>query len=109
MHDIVLEIFRQSGVAKGGIYENLVEMMLINNGWKPNYFLSEDGSKEIEFLISKDASVIPIEVKANRGSTNSLNYFLRDEKINYGIKLSSGNIGFQDKKLSLPLYMAMFI
>ena len=98
-----------SGAAKGGIYENLVEIMLINKGWKPNYYLSEDGSKEIEFLISKDASVIPIEVKANRGSTNSLNYFLRDEKINYGIKLSAGNIGFQDKKLSLPLYMAMFI
>lgn len=98
-----------SGAAKGGIYENLVENMLINNGYKPNYYISNDGSKEVEFLISKEASVIPIEVKANRGSTTSLNYFLKDEKINYGIKLSAGNIGFQDKKLSLPLYMTMFI
>ena len=98
-----------SGPAKGGIYENLVEIMLINNNWKPNYYLSDDGSKEIEFLISKDGSVIPIEVKANRGNTASLNYILKDENINYGIKLSAGNIGFQDKKLSLPIYMAMFI
>ena len=98
-----------TGSAKGGIYENLVEIMLTNNSWKPNYYLSEDGSKEIEFLISKEGSLLPIEVKASRGSTTSLNYFLRDDKINYGIKLSAGNIGFEDKKLSLPLYMAMFI
>ena len=97
------------GSTKGGIYENLVEIMLTNNGWKPNYYLSEDGSKEIEFIISKEGSLLPIEVKASRGSTTSLNSILKDDKINYGIKLSAGNIGFEDKKLSLPLYMAMFI
>ncbi len=39
MHDIVLEIFRQLGPTKVGIYENLVEIMLINNGWITNYYL----------------------------------------------------------------------
>ena len=33
---------------------------------------------EIEFLIDRDAEVIPIEVKSKNGATLSLNTFMKD-------------------------------
>ena len=64
---------------------------------------------EIEFLITVDTKVIPIEVKANNNSTISLNRLLEKDDIPFGYKLIFGNIGVNDKKIVLPLYMAMFI
>ena len=34
---------------------------------------------------------------------------IEDEKIPYGIKLIGGNLGETGKKITLPLYMAMFL
>lgn len=97
------------GNAKGGIYENLIADMLTKRGYKLNYYRTESGSIEIEFLISKEAKIVPIEVKANNGSTISLNEMLKKTAVPYGYKLISGNIGVNDKKIVLPLYMAMFL
>ncbi len=97
------------GPVKGGIYENLIADMLVKRGHQVNYYRSQNGSIEIEFLITKDAQVIPIEVKANNGSTRSLNEMLGRNEIPYGYKLISGNVGVNDKKIVLPLYMAMFL
>lgn len=98
-----------SGNAKGGIYENLIADMLTKRGYKLNYYRTDNGSVEVEFLISKDAKIIPIEVKANNGSTISLNEMLKRNDIPYGYKLISGNVGVNDKKIVMPLYMAMFL
>ena len=97
------------GNVKGGIYENLVIDILSKSGHKPSYYRNSDGSMEIEFLITVDTKVIPIEVKANNNSTISLNRLLEKDDIPCGYKLISGNIGVNDKKIVLPLYMAMFI
>ena len=97
------------GNVKGGIYENLILDMMSKRGYKLNYYRTDNGSVEIEFLITKDAQVIPIEVKAGNGSTISLNTLLAKDDIPYGYKLISGNVGVNDKKIVLPLYMAMFI
>lgn len=98
-----------TGDAKGGIYENLIADMLTKRGYKLNYYRTQNGSVEVEFLISKAAKIIPLEVKANNGSTNSLNELLKREDIPYGYKLISGNVGVNGKKIVLPLYMAMFL
>lgn len=97
------------GNVKGGIYENLILDMMSKRGYKLNYYRTDNGSTEIEFLMTKDAQVIPIEVKAGNGSTISLNTLLEKEEIPYGYKLISGNVGVNGKKIVLPLYMAMFI
>ena len=97
------------GNAKGGIYENLIADMLTKRGYKLNYYRTDNGSVEVEFLISKDAKIIPIEVKANNGSTVSLNEMLKRTDIPYGYKLISGNVGVNEKKIVMPLYMAMFL
>ena len=98
-----------AGPVKGGIYENLIADMLVKRGHQVNYYRNQNGSIEIEFLITKEAQVIPIEVKANNGSTRSLNEMLGRNEIPYGYKLISGNVGVNDKKIVLPLYMAMFL
>ena len=97
------------GNVKGGIYENLVLDILSKSSHKLHYYRTDNGSVEIEFLITKDAQIIPIEVKAGNGSTISLNTLLEKTDIPYGYKLISGNVGVNGKKIVMPLYMAMFI
>ena len=98
-----------TGPAKGGIYENLVFDMLIKRGFILNYFKNENNTQEIEFIFAKDNHVIPIEVKSKHGSTLSLNNFIAMYKPPCAYKLISGNIGVNDEKITLPLYMAMFL
>lgn len=94
---------------KGGIYENIVADILVKAGRDLHYWINDKGNIEIEFLLEKDASVVPVEVKAKRGSTASLNKLLEQDNVRYGYKLSAGNIGVTGKKITLPLYMAMFL
>lgn len=98
-----------TGPAKGGIYENLVFDMLIKRGFSLNYFKNDKNTQEIEFLYAKDGSVIPIEVKSKNGATVSLNHFIEEYHPPYAYKLISGNMGVNDTKITMPLYMAMFI
>lgn len=97
------------GPVKGGIYENLVFDMLIKRGFSLNYFKNDKNTQEIEFIYVKDGSVIPIEVKSKNGATISLNNFIKEYAPPYAYKLTSGNLGVNETKITLPLYMAMFI
>lgn len=64
---------------------------------------------EIEFLLERQAEIIPVEVKAKKGSSRSLNEILKREDISSGYKLTSQNAGISGKKITLPLYMAPFL
>lgn len=97
------------GPMKGGIYENVVADMLIKAGRDLHYWMNDKGNIEIEFLLEKEASVVPVEVKAKRGATASLNKLLEQDDMKYGYKLSAGNIGVSGKKITLPLYMALYL
>lgn len=98
-----------SGPIKGGIYENLICDILTKRGYKLHYYKNENNTQEIEFLITKNSQVIPVEVKAGNGSSISLNNFIIEFKPPYSYKLINGNVGVNDSKITLPLYMAMFI
>ena len=50
-----------------------------------------------------------MEIKAGRNTTASLNRILEQDNIPYGYKLSSQNVGTAGKKITLPLYMLMFL
>lgn len=97
------------GPMKGGIYENVVADMLAKAGRDLHYWMNDKGNVEIEFLLEKDVHVVPVEVKAKRGSTASLNRALDRDDVLIGYKLSAGNIGVSGKKVTLPLYMAMYL
>lgn len=98
-----------SGPAKGGIYENLVCDILTKRGDKPHIYKNDSNTKELEFFITQNSKVIPIEVKAGNSASISLNNFISTYKPPYVYKLITGNIGFNETKITLPLYMAMFI
>lgn len=98
-----------TGPAKGGIYENLVFDMLVKRGFTLNYYKNDRSTQEIEFLFARDGHVIPIEVKSKNGTTLSLNKFIDEYAPPYAYKLTSGNLGVNGAKITLPLYMAIFI
>ncbi len=97
------------GPMKGGFYENIVADMLTKAGADLHYWMNDKGNIEIEFLLEQDARVVPVEVKARRGSTASLNTFLERDDIERGYKLTSGNLGIAGKKITAPLYMAPYL
>lgn len=97
------------GNAKGGIYENLISEMLIKLGYTLHYYKTENSSMEIEFIIEKNGTIIPVEVKAGNADTPSLNSFLEKFHSIYAIKLIDGNLGTSENKLVLPHFMAMFL
>ena len=97
------------GNAKGGIYENLISEMPIKLGYTLHYYKTANSSMDIEFIIQKEGTVIPVEVKAGNADTPSLNRFLEKVHSIYAIKLIGGNLGTSENKLVLPHFMAMFL
>lgn len=97
------------GPAKGGVYESLIADILIKRGEELYYYKKEDSSLEIEFVLERDCKPVPVEVKAKKGSTRSLNELLKLEQVEKGYKLTAQNTEVIDKKITLPLYMAIVI
>ena len=96
------------GPVKGGIYENLIACMLMQKGDPLYFYKPDENDQEIEFIISRNAQAVPIEVKAKRGETISLNSFIERRKPAVAYKLIDGNVGKADQKITIPHYMAMF-
>jgi hypothetical protein len=109
--DMNAEIYGNTlkGPAKGGIYENLIADILLKKGIPLNYYKPSESRQEIEFLLTERGCIIPLEVKSKNGKTLSLDEFIRRFDPPYALKLVSGNIGVNDKKVTMPHYMAMFL
>ena len=98
------------GETKGGLYEALVADMLFKNGHETLYFRkNEQATFEIEFLMETKDGIVPVEVKASNTRSKSLDRMLEHADIPYGYKLTGGNMGRSGKKITMPLYMAMFL
>lgn len=97
------------GPAKGGIYESLVADILAKRGEELYYYKKEDSTLEIEFILERNCKLVPVEVKARKGSTRSLNELLKMDNIERGYKLTAQNTGVVEKKITLPLYIATII
>ena len=114
-YDINVKILEDSfdkaaGYVRGGLYEALIAEMLWKSGHHDLYFRKDSkGTFELEFLIEENGDVIPVEVKAKNSRSKSLDHALEREEIPYGYKLISGNEGVSGKKITLPLYMAMYL
>ena len=113
MHDFSLKAAvvdnTLNGPMKGGLYENIVACTLASKGVPLRYWISSNTKYEIEFLVDWQGAVVPVEVKAGRGSTASLNRMLERDDVPLGYKLIDGNVGRDGKKVTLPLWMAMFL
>ncbi len=90
--------------ARGLPAENYVAEQLISKGYKL-YYWESDGKAEVDFIICKNNSVVPIEVKsADNVRARSLKIFVDKYSPSYSIRVSSRNFGFENKIKSIPLY-----
>ena len=94
---------------KGVITGNYVANELQTNGINL-YYWAKNQVAEIDFLIDTSKGVIPIEVKANENKkSKSLNYFMKENKINFAIRISANNFGFENNIKSVHLYAVFCI
>ena len=97
---------------KGAIYENIVADMLVKEGYNLYFYKNTKGTTEMDFFIRDKDSLIPVEVKANDGSTISLNKLIENKKfkdIKYGIKLGYKNIGYNGKFYTFPYFLTFLL
>lgn len=70
------------------------------------FWTRERGAAEVDYLIARKGSVIPIEVKAGKwGRLKSIQQFLEEKEAPFGIKLSTEPLRKKGQLLSAPLYM----
>lgn len=110
-------LFDKLGINEGMIMENIVAQMLRGRG-RTLYFYSHsdtdnrENHMEIDFLISQNKKITPIEVKsAGYQRHTSLDKFMKKFKGRYNQPyiLYTKDVMEKDGILHLPVYMAMFL
>lgn len=67
--------------------------------------LSRGAQAEVDYILVKNAKVVPVEVKAGTtGSMKSMYQFMSDKQLAYGIRTSLENFGALEKIDIIPLY-----
>ncbi len=100
------------GVYKGALYENVVGEALVKSGYGLYYYKREDSTLEEDFFVRTMRNLIPVEVKATNGRAKSLKELIRSDKyedIQYGIKFTGGNIGFENDIYTFPYFLAFLL
>ena len=108
-------LFDKLDINEGMIMENVVAQMLRVSGHSLYFYSRSDAQRrenhmEIDFLITKNKKVCPIEVKSgNYRSHSSLDKFCKKFSKNIGEKyiLYTKDVMIKDGIIHLPLYMAM--
>ena len=100
----------------GYVYENVVSQMLIAAGRKLYYHTwptpSGKHNYEIDFLLSRQAKICPIEVKSSTSNVHtSIDEFQKkySSRIQQRYLLHSKDIRKEQDLICLPLYMTMFL
>lgn len=111
--DIQLKLLQgETNINYGAIYENAVAQELHCHGWNLYYF-NHKSQGELDFLLERDAEIIPLEVKSGKyyARHNALSNVL--ENAEYGIKqaivLCNDNVRVTEKIVYMPIYMTIFI
>ena len=93
----------------GIFFENYVAIELVNYGYKLFYWKGKNDS-EFEFIIENESTIIPIDVKKNKGKLYSLERFKEHNKLNYAVKISKNKYGFNEENrvLTIPFYFLPF-
>lgn len=100
------------GVYKGALYENIVGETLVKSGYDLYYYKREDSILEENFFVRTAENLIPVEVKATNGRSKSLRTLINSERypdIKYGIKFTSGNIGYSNDIYTFPYFCAFLL
>lgn len=105
-YDIIYDEGREF---RGILTENYIAQTFKRNGYDLNYWTGS-GQAEVDFILTIQNKVIPIEVKAkNNVKSRSLNMYMQKYDPEYGIRISARNFGYQNKIKSIPLYAVHLI
>ncbi len=89
---------------KGAITENYVANEFVNKGLKL-YYWSSERTAEVDFILTDQNKVIPVEVKSKDNTkSKSLNEYINKYNPAYSIRISTKNFGFENNIKSIPLY-----
>jgi predicted AAA+ superfamily ATPase len=100
------------GIYKGALYENFVAEAFLKQGLGLYYYKKENATLEEDFFVRTKDALIPVEVKANKNSSKSLNQLISNKNysdIHYGIKLGDSNIGFENNIYTFPYFCAFLL
>lgn len=103
---------RNLGGWKGGLYENIVAEALSKSGFPLYYWKRENSTLEEDFFVRFHDNLVPVEVKATHGRSQSLRTLIASDRypdIRWGVKFTSGNIGFENSILTLPHSLAFLL
>lgn len=107
-----LRINKNLGVYKGALLENIVAEALRKSGYNLFYYKRNDSTLEEDFFIRTADALIPVEVKATNGKSKSLRTLIDNDKytdIRYGIKLTGGNIGYENDIYTFPYFCTFLL
>lgn len=100
------------GIYKGALYENFMAEAFLKQGLGLYYYKKENATLEEDFFVRTKDALIPVEVKANKNSSKSLNQLISNKNysdIHYGIKLGDSNIGFENNIYTFPYFCAFLL
>ncbi len=100
------------GVYKGALYENIVSEALTKSGYGLYYYKKEDSTLEEDFFVRTQEYLVPVEVKATKGTAKSLRTLIQSNSypdIQWGIKLTAGNVGFSDDIYAFPYFCTFLL
>lgn len=99
-------------VYKGAMYESVVGEALVKEGYGLFYYKREDSTLEEDFFVRTHDRLVPVEVKAKKGTAKSLKTLIESDSypdISWGIKLSHGNVGEAKNVLTLPYFTSFLL
>ena len=95
---------------KGGMTENYVNIQLAMNGLRTFFWRNENGTNEVDFIVSLGGKLIPVEVKSGeRVRSDSLKEYVRRFSPQYSLRVSARNFGYENSIKSVPLYAVFCI
>lgn len=100
------------GVYKGALYENFVGEALAKSGLGLYYYKRENSTLEEDFFARTRNHLVPIEVKAKRGTSKSLRTLIDSESypdIAFGVKLHGGNAGYENSVYTFPYFCSFLV
>ncbi|NMM94892.1 ATP-binding protein [Bifidobacterium oedipodis] len=103
---------RNLGVYKGALFESIVGEALHKAGYDLYYYKRENSTLEEDFFVRTRNNLVPVEVKSKKGTAKSMRTLITSDSypdIQFGIKLSAGNIGSSDMLFTTPYFTTFLL
>ena len=104
--------YRNLGVYKGALYENIVAEALSKSGLPLYYYKKDNSTLEEDFFARTAHDLVPIEVKSTNDTSKSLRSLIHSKSypdIRYGVKLIGGNLGYAEHVYTFPHFCAFLL